>query len=66
MEILLSIRAKACSMVEMATQYTINLSEDERLELEDLLSRKRLSQLRSVIRSDVGPDEAYEPTHLSP
>ncbi len=53
-------------MVEMATQYTINLSEDERLELEDLLSRKRLSQLRSVIRSDVGPDEAYEPTHLSP
>jgi hypothetical protein len=34
-------------MVEMATRYVINLSEDERLGLEDLLSRKRVSKLKA-------------------
>jgi transposase len=42
----LSIRAEACSMVEMATRYIINLSKEERLGLEDLLARKRLSKLK--------------------
>jgi transposase len=59
MEILLSIRAEACSMVEMATRYTINLSEDERLGLEDLLSRKRLSKVKAqrariLLKADEG------------
>jgi transposase len=33
-------------MVEMATRYIINLSKEERLGLEDLLARKRLSKLK--------------------
>ncbi len=46
-------------MVEMATRYTINLSEDERLGLEDLLSRKRLSKLKAqrariLLKADEG------------
>jgi transposase len=46
-------------MVEMATRYIINLSEDERLGLEDLLSRKRVSKLKAqrariLLRADEG------------
>jgi len=58
MEFLLSIRTETCSMVEMA-RYIINLSEDERLGLEDLLSRKRVSKLKTqraqiLLRADEG------------
>lgn len=43
----------------MATRYTINLSEDERLGLEDLLSRNRLSKLKAqraqiLLKADEG------------
>jgi transposase len=48
MAVLLSIGAETCSMVEMATRYIINLSEEERLGLEDLLSRKRISKLKAL------------------
>jgi transposase len=46
-------------MVEMATRYIINLSEDERLGLEELLSRKRLSKLKAqraqiLLKADEG------------
>ncbi len=46
-------------MVEMAIRYTINLSEDERLGLEALLTRKRLSKLKSqraqiLLKADEG------------
>ncbi len=46
-------------MVEMATRYIINLSEDERLGLEDLLSRKRVSKLKAqraqiLLKADEG------------
>src|SRR5258708_20237564 len=59
MAFLLSIRAETCSMVEMATRYIINLSEDERLGLEDLLSRKRVSKLKAqraqiLLKADEG------------
>jgi transposase len=58
-EFLLSIAAKPCSMVEMATRYIINLSEDERLGLEELLSRKRISKLKAqraqiLLKADEG------------
>jgi transposase len=43
----LSIWGGMCSMVVMATRYIINLTEDERLGLEDLLSRKRVSKLKA-------------------
>jgi len=39
-------------MVEMATRYIINLSEEERVGLEDLLSRKRISKLKAPARAD--------------
>jgi transposase len=59
MAFLLSIRAETCSMVEMATRYIISLSEDERLGLEDLLSRKRVSKLKAqraqiLLKADEG------------
>ncbi len=59
MAFLLSIRAETCSIVEMATRYIINLSEDERLGLEDLLSRKRVSKLKAqraqiLLKADEG------------
>jgi len=43
----------------MATRYIINLSEDERLGLEDLLSRKRVSKLKAqraqiLLKADEG------------
>ena len=43
----------------MATRYIINLSEDERLGLEDLLSRKRISKLKAqraqiLLKADEG------------
>jgi transposase len=46
-------------MVEMATRYIISLSEDERLGLEDLLSRKRVSKLKAqraqiLLKADEG------------
>jgi hypothetical protein len=41
----LSIGGEACSIVEMATRYIVNLSKEERLGMEDLLGRKHLSQL---------------------
>jgi transposase len=44
----LSIRAGMCSMVVMATRYIINLTENERLGLEDLSSRKRASRLKAL------------------
>lgn len=58
MEFSLSIRAEPCSIVEMA-RYIINLSEEERLGLEDLLSRKRISKLKAqraqiLLRADEG------------
>src|SRR6266852_4953942 len=59
MAFLLSIRAETCSIVEMATRYIINLSEDERVGLEDLLSRKRVSKLKAqraqiLLKADEG------------
>jgi len=59
MAFLISIRAETCSIVEMATRYIINLSEDERLGLEDLLSRKRVSKLKAqraqiLLKADEG------------
>lgn len=46
-------------MVEMATRYIVNLSKEERLGLEDLLARKRLSKLKVqriqiLLRADEG------------
>lgn len=46
-------------MVEMATRYIINLSNEERLGLEDLLRRKRLSKLKAqririLLKADEG------------
>jgi len=46
-------------MVEMAARYIINLSKEERLGLEDLLARKRLSKLKAqriqiLLRADEG------------
>jgi hypothetical protein len=35
-----------CSMLEMATRYIINLTEEERLGLEDLTTRKGVSKLK--------------------
>jgi len=63
MDFLLSIRAEPCSMVEMATRYIINLSEEERLGLEDLLSRKRISKLKAqraqiLLKADEGMTDA--------
>jgi transposase len=43
----LSIRGEICSMVGMGPQYIINLSKEERLGLEELLARKRLSPLKA-------------------
>jgi hypothetical protein len=59
MTFLLSIRAEPSSMVLMATRYIINLSEDERLGLEELLSRKHLSKLKAqraqiLLKADEG------------
>jgi transposase len=59
MAFLLSIGVETCSMVEMATRYIINLSEDERRGLEDLLSRKRVSKLKAqraqiLLKADEG------------
>ena len=50
-------------MVEMATRYIINLSEEERLGLEDLLSRKRISKLKAqraqiLLKADEGMTDA--------
>ncbi len=55
----LSIWGQMCSMVEMATRYTINLSKEERLGLEDMLRRKRLSKLKAqriqiLLKADEG------------
>jgi hypothetical protein len=47
MAFLLSIRTKMCSMFVMATRYIINLTEDERLGLEDLATRKGVSKLKA-------------------
>jgi hypothetical protein len=47
MAFLLSIRGDMCSIVEMAARYIVNLSKEERLGLEDLLGRKRLSKLKA-------------------
>lgn len=46
-------------MEEMATRYIINLSEEERLGLEDLLRRKRISKLKAqraqiLLKADEG------------
>ena len=59
MAFLLSIRAETCSMVEMGTRYIINLSEDERVGLEELVARKRVSQLKAqraqiLLKADEG------------
>jgi transposase len=56
----LSMRAEMCSMLVMATRYIINLTEEERLGLEDLLSsRKRVSKLKAqraqiLLKADEG------------
>lgn len=55
----LSIRSETCSIVEMATRYIINLSEEERFGLEELLKRKHLSKLKAqrihiLLRADEG------------
>lgn len=56
---MVSIRGETCSMVEMATRYIINLSEEERSWLEDLLARKRVSKLKAqraqiLLKADEG------------
>ena len=48
-----------CSIVAMAARYIINLTEDERLGLEDLLSHKRVSKLKKqragiLLKADEG------------
>jgi hypothetical protein len=59
----LSIRAEMCSMLVMATRYIINLTEEERLGLEDLASRKRVSKLKAqrariLLKADEGMTDA--------
>ena len=63
MAFLLSIGPGMCSMVVMATRYIINLTEDERLGLEDILSRKRVSKLKAqrvqiLLRANEGLTDA--------
>lgn len=52
-----------CSIVAMAARYIINLTEDERLGLEDLLTSKRLSRLKKqraeiLLKADEGMTDA--------
>jgi transposase len=48
----LSIPAEVCSMLGMATRYIVNLTEEERLGLEDLSSRKGVAKLK-VLRARI-------------
>jgi hypothetical protein len=59
----LSIPPDVCSMLGMATRYIINLTEEERLGLEDLASGKRVSKLK-VQRAQILP-KADEGLRLS-
>jgi uncharacterized protein YerC len=59
MAFLLSIRGDMCSIVEMAARYIVNLSKQERLGLEDLVARKRISKLKAqriqiLLKADEG------------
>lgn len=59
----LSIPADMCSMLRMTTRYIVNLTEEERLGLEDLCSGKRVSKLklqraRILLKADEGLTDA--------
>jgi transposase len=63
MAISLSIGAEMCSMLVMATRYIINLTENERLGLEDLASRNRVSKLKAqraliLLKADEGMSDS--------
>jgi transposase len=44
----LSIPTEVCSMLGMVTRYIVNLTEEERLGLEDLSSRKGVAKLKAL------------------
>jgi transposase len=59
----LSMSADVCSMLGMATRYIVNLTKEERLGLEDLASRKRVSKLKVqraqiLLKADEGMTDA--------
>jgi len=59
----LSMSAWVCSMFGMATRYIVNLTEEERLGLEDLASCKRVSKLKVqraqiLLKADEGMTDA--------